>query len=466
MAKTLYKKTWDAHTVGTIADGRTQLFIGTHLIHEVTSPQAFGMIRDLGLGVKYPHRTFATVDHIVPTDNQQQPFADPLAEAMINELKTNVEEYGIKYFSLGTGQQGIVHMVGPEQGITQPGTTIVCGDSHTATHGAFGAIAFGIGTTQVRDVLATQTLAMTELKVRRINVNGNLKPGVYAKDVILHIIRHLGAKGGIGFAYEYGGDVFDRMTMEERMTVCNMSIEGGARCGYVNPDEITYDYLIGKPYAPEGEDWDVAVEHWKSFVSDPDCTYDDVVNFAAEDIEPTVTWGISPDHGVGISEMIPDPEKAATPEEKASIMEALAYMRLPAGTPVTEIPIDVAFLGSCTNGRLSDFREAANILKGRTVAVGVKAIAVPGSQITAHQCEQEGIADIFREAGFEWRAAGCSMCLAMNADKLVGDQICASSSNRNYKGRQGSPTGRTILMSPAMVVAAAVTGKVADVRTF
>jgi len=466
MAKTLYKKTWDAHTVGTIADGRTQLFIGTHLIHEVTSPQAFGMIRDLGLGVKYPHRTFATVDHIVPTDNQQQPFADPLAEAMINELKTNVEEYGIKYFSLGTGQQGIVHMVGPEQGITQPGTTIVCGDSHTATHGAFGAIAFGIGTTQVRDVLATQTLAMTELKVRRINVNGNLKPGVYAKDVILHIIRHLGAKGGIGFAYEYGGDVFDRMTMEERMTVCNMSIEGGARCGYVNPDEITYDYLIGKPYAPEGEDWDVAVEHWKSFVSDPDCTYDDVVNFAAEDIEPTVTWGISPDHGVGISEMIPDPEKAATPEEKASIMEALAYMRLPAGTPVTEIPIDVAFLGSCTNGRLSDFREAANILKGRTVAVGVKAIAVPGSQITAHQCEQEGIADIFREAGFEWRAAGCSMCLAMNADKLVGDQICASSSNRNYKGRQGSPTGRTILMSPAMVVAAAVTGKVADVRNF
>jgi len=466
MAKTLYKKTWDAHAVGIIADGRTQLFIGTHLIHEVTSPQAFGMIQDLGLGVKYPHRTFATVDHIVPTDNQQRPFADPLAEAMINELKTNVEKYGIKYFSLGTGLQGIVHMVGPEQGITQPGTTIVCGDSHTATHGAFGAIAFGIGTTQVRDVLATQTLAMTELKVRRINVNGYLKPGVYAKDVILHIIRHLGAKGGIGFAYEYGGDVFDRMSMEERMTVCNMSIEGGARCGYVNPDETTYDYLVGKPYAPEGENWDAAIERWKSFESDPDCTYDDVVSFAAEDIEPTVTWGISPDHGVGISELIPDPEKAATPEEKASILEALAYMRLPAGTPVTEIPIDVAFLGSCTNGRLSDFREAAKVLKGRKVADGVKAIAVPGSQITAHQCEQEGIADIFREAGFEWRAAGCSMCLAMNEDKLVGDQICASSSNRNYKGRQGSPTGRTILMSPAMVVAAAVTGKVADVRNF
>lgn len=466
MGKTLYKKTWDAHAVGTIADGRTQLFIGSHLIHEVTSPQAFGMIRDLGLGVKYPHRTFATVDHIVPTDNQQQPFADPLAEAMINELKKNVEQYGIQYFSLGTGKQGIVHMVGPEQGITQPGTTIVCGDSHTATHGAFGAIAFGIGTTQVRDVLATQTLAMTELKVRRINVSGELKPGVYAKDVILHIIRHLGAKGGIGFAYEYGGDVFDRMTMEERMTVCNMSIEGGARCGYVNPDETTYAYLDGKPYAPKGDEWDAAVSRWESYVSDPDCKYDDVVNFAAEDIEPTVTWGISPDHGVGISEVIPDPEKAATPEEKVSIQEALDYMKLPAGMPVTEIPIDVAFLGSCTNGRLSDFREAATILKGRKVADGVKAIAVPGSQITAHQCEQEGIADVFREAGFEWRSAGCSMCLAMNSDKLKGDQICASSSNRNYKGRQGSPTGRTILMSPAMVVAAAVTGKVADVRKF
>jgi len=465
MAKTLYKKTWDAHTVGKIADGRTQLFIGTHLIHEVTSPQAFGMLRDLNLAVKYPQRTFATVDHIVPTESQVQPFADPLAEGMINELKKNVDEHGIKYFSLNTGMQGIVHMVGPEQGITQPGTTIVCGDSHTATHGAFGAIAFGIGTTQVRDVLATQSLAMAELKVRRINVTGDLKPGVYAKDVILHIIRHLGAKGGIGFAYEYGGDVFDRMTMEERMTVCNMSIEGGARCGYVNPDETTYEYLKGKPYAPKEAEWDEAVANWNSYASDADCEYDDVVNFAAEDIEPTVTWGISPDHGVGISETIPDPEKAATPEEKASIVEALEYMRLPAGTPVTDIPVDVAFLGSCTNGRLSDFREAASILKGHKVAANVKAIAVPGSQITAHQCEQEGIADIFREAGFEWRAAGCSMCLAMNPDKLVGDQICASSSNRNYKGRQGSPTGRTILMSPAMVVAAAVKGKVADVRT-
>jgi len=288
MGKTLYKKTWEAHTVGKIADGRTQLFIGTHLIHEVTSPQAFGMLKDLGLSVKYPNRTFATVDHIVPTLSQVQPFADPLAEGMINELKKNVEEHGIKYFSLNTGMQGIVHMVGPEQGITQPGTTIVCGDSHTATHGAFGAIAFGIGTTQVRDVLATQTLAMEELKVRRINVNGKLKPGVYAKDVILHIIRELGAKGGIGYAYEYGGEIFENMSMEERMTVCNMSIEGGARCGYVNPDEKTFEYLKGKPYAPKGAEWDEAVERWKSFASDSDCEYDAVRDFAAEYIEPTV----------------------------------------------------------------------------------------------------------------------------------------------------------------------------------
>lgn len=465
MGKTLYEKVWDAHAVGTLADGRTQLFIGSHLIHEVTSPQAFGMLNDLGLKVKYPHRTFATVDHIVPTDNQQQPFADPLADAMINELRKNVEKNNIQYFSLGTGKQGIVHMVGPEQGITQPGTTIVCGDSHTATHGAFGAIAMGIGTTQVRDVLATQTLAVSSLKVRRINVNGELKPGVYAKDVILHIIRHLGAKGGIGFAYEYGGDVFDRMTMEERMTVCNMSIEGGARCGYVNPDQTTYEYLKGRAYAPKEDQWEEAVARWDSYASDADAEYADTVNFAAEDIEPTVTWGISPDHGVAVSEDIPDPTKAATEEEKVSIEEALEYMKLPAGMPITDIDVDVAFLGSCTNGRLSDFREAARILRGHKVAKGVQAIAVPGSQITAHQCEQEGIADVFREAGFEWRNAGCSMCLAMNPDKLVGDQICASSSNRNYKGRQGSPTGRTILMSPAMVVAAAVTGKVTDVRT-
>lgn len=464
MGKNLYQKVWDEHAVGTLADGRTQLFIGTHLIHEVTSPQAFGMLRDLGLTVKYPNRTFATVDHIVPTDNQQQPFADPLADAMITELRKNVEEFGIKYFDLSSGMQGIVHIVGPEQGITQPGSTIVCGDSHTATHGAFGAIAFGIGTSQVRDVLATQTVAMEKLKVRRINVEGELRPGVYAKDVALHIIRLLGANGGIGFAYEYGGSVFDNFTMEERMTVCNMSIEGGARCGYVNPDQTTYDYLEGRPYTPQGEAWDAAKDRWSAYASDADAEYEDVVNIAAEEIEPTVTWGISPDHGVAISECIPDPENAKDDVEKSVIVEALEYMKLPAGTAIQGVDVDVAFIGSCTNGRISDFREVARYLKGQKVADGVKAIAVPGSQITATLCEKEGIDQVFTDAGFEWRAAGCSMCLAMNPDKLVGDQLCASSSNRNFKGRQGSPVGRTVLMSPLMVAAAAVTGTIADAR--
>ncbi|MGB1259402.1 MAG: 3-isopropylmalate dehydratase large subunit [Akkermansiaceae bacterium] len=464
MGKNLYNKVWDAHTVGTLADGRTQLFIGTHLIHEVTSPQAFGMLRDLGLGVKFPNRTFATVDHIVPTDNQQRPFADPLADAMIRELRKNVDEFGIKYFDLASGMQGIVHIVGPEQGITQPGTTIVCGDSHTATHGAFGAIAFGIGTTQVRDVLATQTIAMEKLKVRRINVDGKLRPGVYAKDVILHIIRLLGAKGGIGYAYEYAGSVFDNFTMEERMTVCNMSIEGGARCGYVNPDQTTFDYLRNRPYSPGDDDWDQAVADWSAFGSDPDAEYDDLIEINAEDIEPTVTWGISPDHGIAISETIPDPAKAETEADRTSVQEALDYMKLPAGSPIAGTPVDVAFIGSCTNGRISDFREVAEFLKGHKVAEGVTALAVPGSQITAAICQKEGIDQVFIDAGFEWRGAGCSMCLAMNPDKLKGDQLCASSSNRNFKGRQGSPTGRTVLMSPLMVAAAAVTGKIADAR--
>jgi len=462
MGQSLYQKVWDAHAVDTLADGRTQLFIGTHLIHEVTSPQAFGMLRELGLEVAYPQRTFATVDHIVPTEHQNDP-SDPLAAEMMQALRRNADDFGITYFDLASGKQGIVHVVGPEQGITQPGTTIACGDSHTATHGAFGAIAFGIGTTQVRDVLATQTLAMGKLKVRRIEVNGRLRPGVYAKDVILHIIRQLGAKGGIGYAYEYAGEVFDRMSMEERMTVCNMSIEGGARCGYVNPDDKTVEYLKGRPYV-DMDDFDATAARWLSFASDPDADYDDRVVIDAAEIEPTVTWGISPDHGLAVSESIPDPATADSDSERATIEEALAYMKLPPGTPIQGVRIDVAFLGSCTNGRLSDFREVARLLEGRKVAAGVKAIAVPGSQIVAEQCRQEGIDRIFEEAGFEWRGAGCSMCLAMNPDKLVGDQICASSSNRNFKGRQGSPTGRTILMSPVMVAAAAVTGAVADAR--
>ena len=464
MPKSLFEKVWSAHAVRNLANGQTQLLIGTHLIHEVTSPQAFGMLRDLGLKVAMPHRTFATVDHIVPTDQFLEPFADPLADAMIKELRRNCEEFGLTFFDRASGKQGIVHIVGPEQGITQPGTTIACGDSHTSTHGAFGAIAFGIGTTQIRDVLATQTMALSALKVRRINVTGRLGPGVYAKDVILHIIRTLGVNGGTGFAYEYGGEVFDRFTMEERMTVCNMSIEGGARAGYVNPDETTFEYLKGRPYSPKGAAWDQAVAGWKAVASDPGCTYDDVVTIDAADIAPTVTWGINPGQGIFVTETIPDAKIATTVDEKASIEEALAYMKLTPGAPIKGTRIDVAFLGSCTNGRLSDFQEVAKHIKGRKVAPGIKAIAVPGSQGVGHLCIELGLDKVFREAGFEWREAGCSMCLAMNPDKLIGDQLCASSSNRNFKGRQGSPTGRTLLMSPLMVAAAAISGGVADAR--
>lgn len=462
--KSLFQKVWDAHSVRKLANGQTQLLIGTHLIHEVTSPQAFGMLRDLGLKVAYPHRTFATVDHIIPTNELVEPYADPLAQAMMDEIRKNCAEFGITFFDRASGKQGVVHIVGPEQGITQPGTTIACGDSHTSTHGAFGAIAFGIGTSQVRDVLATQTMALGELKVRRIEVNGQLRPGVYAKDVILHIIRLTGVNGGTGYAYEYAGSTFDGFTMEERMTVCNMSIEGGARVGYVNPDQTTFDYLKDRPYSPTGAAWGAAVERWKSFASDAGAHYDDVMKIDAADIAPTVTWGINPGQGISINENIPSPETAATADEKAGIIEALEYMKLPAGAPIKGTKINVAFLGSCTNGRLSDFREVAKYMKGRKVAAGVKAIAVPGSQIVALQCEKEGIDKVLAEAGFEWRAAGCSMCLAMNPDKLIGDQLCASSSNRNFKGRQGSITGRTVLMSPVMVAAAAVTGVVSDAR--
>ncbi|MBE6435792.1 MAG: 3-isopropylmalate dehydratase large subunit [Akkermansiaceae bacterium] len=464
MGKTLYKKVWEAHTVGTLPDGRTQLFIATHFVHEVTSPQAFAMLRELKLPVLHPERTFATVDHIIPTDNQAEPLADPRAQTMLNALRENTAAAGIRLFDLPTGYQGIVHSIGPELGITQPGMTIVCGDSHTATHGAVGSIAMGIGTTQVRDVLATQTLAMLPLKVRNVRVEGTLRPGVTAKDVALYIIGKLGADGGLGYAYEFGGSAIENMEMDGRFTLCNLAIEGAARCGYVNPDEKTFAYLKGRPYAPKGEAWDAAVKRWKSFASDADAEYDDVVIFDAEDIEPTVTWGISPDMSIGINSCIPAPEDAADNETRKARITALEYMKLQAGQPIKGLPVDVVFIGSCTNGRISDFRAVAPLLKGRKVAAGITALAVPGSQMTAMQCEAEGIADIFREAGFEWRLAGCSMCLAMNPDKLKGDQICASTSNRNFKGRQGSPTGRTLLMSPLMAAAAAVTGTVADPR--
>ncbi|MFS8911283.1 3-isopropylmalate dehydratase large subunit, partial [Synechococcus sp. H60.3] len=368
-----------------------------------------------------------------------------------------------RFYNSGSGRQGIVHVIAPEQGLTQPGMTIACGDSHTSTHGAFGAIAFGIGTSQVRDVLATQTLALSKLKVRRIEVQGSLGPGVYAKDVILHIIRKLGVKGGVGYAYEYGGSTIEAMSMEERMTLCNMSIEGGARCGYVNPDAVTFEYLKGREFAPQGSDWEEAVAWWKSLASDADAVYDDVVVFQASEIAPTVTWGITPGQGIGVDERIPAPEELPESERELA-REAYAYMGLRPGDPIVGTPVDVCFIGSCTNGRLSDLREAAKIAKGRRVAPGVKAFVVPGSERVKQEAEREGLREIFEVAGFEWRDPGCSMCLAMNPDRLVGRQISASSSNRNFKGRQGSPTGRTLLMSPAMVAAAAVSGKVVDVR--
>jgi 3-isopropylmalate/(R)-2-methylmalate dehydratase large subunit len=463
MAQNLFDKVWNAHTVKTLSDKRTQLFIGMHLIHEVTSPQAFGMLRNLGLTVSYPQRTFATVDHVVPTESQVEPFADGLAAEMLEALRENCEEFGVTFFDLPSGKQGIVHVVGPEQGLTHPGMTIACGDSHTSTHGAFGSIAFGIGTSQVRDVLATQTLALSRLKVRRINVSGKLRPGVYAKDVTLHIIRKLGVKGGLGYAYEYGGEIFDNFTMEERMTVCNMAIEGGARCGYVNPDDTTYEYLKGRPYSPKGTEWDAAVERWKTIASDPGCHYDDIVDIDGDDIAPTVTWGINPGQAVFIDEKIPSPGDLAA-EDRETAEEALAHMGLEAEQPIAGTDVDVAFIGSCTNSRLSDLEEVARHLPGHKVAEGVKAIVVPGSQVVSAIAEEKGLDKIYKDAGFEWRDAGCSMCLAMNPDKLIGNQLCASSSNRNFKGRQGSPTGRTILMSPLMVAAAAIKGEVADAR--
>ncbi|PKO17923.1 3-isopropylmalate dehydratase large subunit [candidate division BRC1 bacterium HGW-BRC1-1] len=467
MGKSLYEKVFERHTVRRMESGQYQLFMGLQLLHEVTSPQAFSMLRERGWKVKYPERNFATVDHIIPTHTQVRPLADEMAEEMLQAMEANTTEFGITYLSPESGRQGVVHIIGPEEGLTQPGMTICCGDSHTSTHGAFGALAFGIGTSQVRDVLATQTLAMGKLKVRRIEVNGKLPPGVYAKDVILAIINKLGVNGGVGFAYEYAGEVFDGFSMEERMTVCNMSIEGGARCGYVNPDQKTYDYLKGRRYAPKADAWDRAVAYWDSMRSDPDTVYDDVVVMRGEDIEPMVTWGITPAQSVAVNQAIPTAESVSE-NDRPLIEEAYAYMSLEGGQPIKGVKIDVAFIGSCTNGRMSDFEEVVRMIQGqdRKVAPSVRAIIVPGSMTVRMEMIRRGYDKIFRDYGFDFREAGCSMCLAMNPDKLVGREVCASSSNRNFKGRQGSPTGRTLLMSPVMVAAAALAGEVVDAREF
>ena len=462
---TLFDKVWDLHKVSSLPGGSDQIFIGLHLIHEVTSPQAFGALKDKNLKVKFPNRTVATVDHIVPTDNQSRPFKDYLAEQMINTLEKNCMKHNIKFFNIGSGNQGIVHVVAPELGLTQPGMTIACGDSHTSTHGAFGSIAFGIGTSQVRDVLASQTIAMNKLKVRQIWCENKLSNGVFAKDLVLYIIQKLGVKAGVGYAYEFAGPAIRNLSMEERMTICNMSIEGGARCGYINPDEKTYDYLQARLFAPKNNDWDEALKWWESLKSDEKSVYDDVITIDASKIEPTITWGITPGQSVGVNQKIPSKLEIHS-DDQFIAEEAYEYMGFQPGQLIKNTPIDVCFIGSCTNGRISDLRAAAKIVKNKKVSKSVKAFVVPGSEQVAMEAKKEGLDQIFLDAGFQWREPGCSMCLAMNSDKLVGNQISASSSNRNFKGRQGSPNGRTLLMSPAMVAAAAIAGRVSDVREF
>jgi len=461
---TLYDKVWDRHKVTTLPNGQDQLFVGLHLIHEVTSPQAFGMLKERGLDVARPDLTHATVDHIVPTANQDRPYSDDAAETMMAELEENVRDAGIQFSDPTTGDQGIVHVIGPEQGITQPGKTIVCGDSHTSTHGAFGALAFGIGTSQIRDVLATQTIAMEKQKVRKIEVTGELDEGVEAKDIILEIIRRLGTEGGVGYVYEYAGETIENLDMEGRMSICNMSIEGGARAGYVNPDETTYEWLEDTDYFQEHpEKFEELKPYWESIRSDDDAEYDDVVEIDAGELDPVVTWGTTPGQGIGIDDPIPEPESLAD-DKVDTARRAQEHMRVEPGETMEGYDIDVAFLGSCTNARLPDLRRAARIVKGREVADDVRAFVVPGSQRVQRAAEEEGLKDIFEDAGFEWRNAGCSMCLGMNEDQLEGDEACASSSNRNFVGRQGSKDGRTVLMNPRMVAAAAITGEVSDVR--
>ena len=465
---TLYDKVWDRHKVTELPNGQDQLFIGLHLVHEVTSPQAFGMLRERELDVAYPDQTFATTDHIAPTeaDKRERPLADDQAEEMLSALERNVSDSGITFFGFESGKQGITHVVAPELGLSQPGMTVACGDSHTATHGAFGSIGVGIGTSQIRDVLATGCIAADKQKVRRVNVEGELGEGVYAKDVILKVIQDLGVDGGVGHVYEYGGPAIEALDMEGRLAVCNMSIEGGARAGYINPDETTYEYLKGREYVPEGEAFEERKAYWESVASDDDAEYDDVATVDADGLDPLVTWGINPGQVIEISEPVPHPDDFEARTDREAAEQALDHMEIEAGQSMLGYDVDVAFLGTCTNGRLSDFEEAAKILEGNTVDEDVRALAVPGSETVRQQCEERGIDEVFINAGFQWRRAGCSMCLAMNDDALEGDEVCASSSNRNFIGRQGSKDGRTVLMSPAMVAAAAVEGEVADAREY
>ena len=461
--RTLFDKIWDAHLVHKDEDGSSLIYIDRHLVHEVTSPQAFEGLRQTGRQVSAPERTLAVADHNVPTSDRSEGIADVESRIQVEALESNAAEFGVPYFGMEDIRQGIVHVIGPEQGFTQPGMTIVCGDSHTATHGAFGALAFGIGTSEVEHVLATQTLIQQPAKNMRITIDGDLTPGVTAKDLILHIIGVIGTAGGTGHVVEYAGEAIRNLSMEGRMTICNMSIEAGARAGMIAPDEHTYDYIKGRPMAPSGEAWDRAVAWWRTLPSDEGARYDREVVINAADIAPTVTWGTSPEDTVAITGTVPTPKAAKDQAQEAKINRALDYMGLEAGMKVTDISIDTVFIGSCTNSRIEDLRAAAAIAKGRSVAEGVRAMVVPGSGLVKKQAEEEGLDAIFRDAGFDWREAGCSMCLAMNADRLSVGERCASTSNRNFEGRQGRG-GRTHLVSPEMAVAAAISGKLADVR--
>jgi 3-isopropylmalate/(R)-2-methylmalate dehydratase large subunit len=458
MAKTLSEKVWDAHVVRAAAGEPDLLYIDLHLVHEVTSPQAFDGLRQAGRPVRRTDLTMATEDHNTPTLNISAPIADPVSRTQVDTLRRNAAEFGVRIHSLGDLDQGIVHIIGPQLGLTQPGLTVVCGDSHTSTHGAFGAIAFGIGTSEVEHVLATQTLPQARPKTMAVNVNGELPPGVTAKDVVLALIAKVGTGGGQGYIVEYRGSTIENMSMEGRMTICNMSIEWGAKAGMMAPDDRTFAYLKGRPHAPEGEDWDRAVEYWRTLSSDPDARFDEEVDLDATQLTPFVTWGTNPGQGVPLGADVPDPETFSSEHERVAARKALQYMDLAAGTSMRDIAVDTVFLGSCTNGRIEDLRSAAEVIKGRTVADGVRMLVVPGSARVRLQAEDEGLDVVFKAAGAEWRAAGCSMCLGMNPDQLAPGERSASTSNRNFEGRQGKG-GRTHLVSPLVAAATAVTGK-------
>ena len=460
--RTLFDKIWDAHVVDRQDDGTCVIYIDRHLVHEVTSPQAFEGLRAAGRRVRHREATLAVIDHNISTDPNETEMTDD-SRIQIETLQKNCKEFDVPLFDVSDVRNGVVHVSGPEEGFTLPGTTIVCGDSHTATHGAFGALAFGIGTSEVEHVLATQTLIQAPAKNMRVNVVGALQPGVTAKDLILAIIGKIGTAGGTGHVIEYAGDAIRALSMEERMTICNMTIEGGARAGLIAPDETTFEYLKGRPMAPKGANWEQAVAWWKTLPSDEGAAYDTEVTLDASTLIPEVTWGTSPEDVVRIDGVVPDPADAGDEDRRAAIQRKLDYMGLTAGMKITDIEIDTVFVGSCTNGRIEDLRAAAAVAKGRKVAEGVRALIVPGSGLVKEQAEQEGLDKVFTEAGFEWRNPGCSMCLAMNTDRLEPGQRCASTSNRNFEGRQGRG-GRTHLVSPAMAAAAAVTGHLTDVR--